>query len=162
MTGDRISRRIEGLLDEADKAIASGEWELALEKSRDVLAFDPGNEDALAFVGAAERRLSSDAPPIPVSQDVGSLGLESDSRPDLKTIPSTQKIPESFANGRYQVKKFLGEGGKKLVYLALDTVLDRQIAFSLIKAEGLDDQARQRVTREAQYFPTKTRPSIRL
>ena len=41
--------------------------------------------------------------------------------------------PTSFANGRYQVKRFLGEGGKKKIYLAQDTTLDREVAFALIK-----------------------------
>ncbi|MBA7605719.1 Serine/threonine-protein kinase PknD [subsurface metagenome] len=58
--------------------------------------------------------------------------------------------PTSFASGRYQVKKFLGEGGKKKVYLTLDTVLDRDVAFALIKTEKLDDKSRTRITREAQ------------
>ncbi len=57
--------------------------------------------------------------------------------------------PASFAEGRYQVKKFLGEGGKKKVYLAHDTLLDRDVAFALIKTEGLDGNARKRITREA-------------
>jgi len=57
--------------------------------------------------------------------------------------------PTSFASGRYQVKKFLGEGGKKKVYLAHDTLLDRDVAFALIKTEKLDDASRTRVTREA-------------
>ena len=35
-------------------------------------------------------------------------------------------------------------------YLALDTLLDREVAFALIKTEGLDDIARARITREAQ------------
>ncbi len=48
------------------------------------------------------------------------------------------------------VKGLLGEGGKKRVYLAHDTTLDRDVAFGLIKAEGLDVAARQRITREAQ------------
>jgi tetratricopeptide (TPR) repeat protein len=55
----------------------------------------------------------------------------------------------SFAGGRYQVKKFLGEGGKKKVYLVHDTLLDRDVAFALIKTEKLDDATRTRVTREA-------------
>ena len=59
-------------------------------------------------------------------------------------------VPTSFASGRYTVKKKLGEGGKKKVYLAHDTVLDRDVAFALIKTEGLDDSARTRITREAQ------------
>jgi tetratricopeptide (TPR) repeat protein len=57
--------------------------------------------------------------------------------------------PTSFANGRYQVKKFLGEGGKKKVYLVHDTSLDRDVAFALIKTEKLDDATRARVNREA-------------
>jgi serine/threonine protein kinase len=63
--------------------------------------------------------------------------------------PSTIE-PTSFARGRYQVKKFLGEGGKKKVYLAHDTLLDRDVAFALIKTEKLDDSAKKRITREAQ------------
>ena len=68
-------------------------------------------------------------------------------------------IPTSFANGRYQVKKFLGEGGKKKVYLAHDTVLDRDVAFALIKTEKLDETALTRITREAQAMGKLGRPS---
>ncbi len=64
----------------------------------------------------------------------------------------TEKAPEStsFVAGRYQVEKLLGEGGKKKVYLARDTVLDRDIAFAQIKADKLDEDARTRIRREAQ------------
>jgi tetratricopeptide (TPR) repeat protein len=58
-------------------------------------------------------------------------------------------MPTSFASGRYKVKKFLGEGGKKKVYLVHDTLLDRDVAFALIKTEKLDDATRIRVSREA-------------
>ena len=47
--------------------------------------------------------------------------------------------PAPFASGRYTVSKFLGEGGKKKVYLAHDNTLDRDVAFALIKTEGLDE-----------------------
>jgi tetratricopeptide (TPR) repeat protein len=57
--------------------------------------------------------------------------------------------PTSFAGGRYQVKKFLGEGGKKKVYLSHDNTLDRDVAFALIKTEKLDAIARTRIKREA-------------
>ncbi|MCI0789632.1 MAG: protein kinase, partial [Chloroflexi bacterium] len=63
------------------------------------------------------------------------------------TAPSE---PNSFANGRYQVQRLLGEGGKKKVYLAHDTTLDREVAFALIKTEGLDETSRTRIRREAQ------------
>jgi len=62
----------------------------------------------------------------------------------------TPTVPTSFAAGRYQVKRFLGEGGRKRVYLAHDTRLDRDVAFSLIKTEGLDASGLARVRREAQ------------
>lgn len=56
----------------------------------------------------------------------------------------------SFTYGRYQVNKFLGEDGKKKVYLAHDTVPNRDVAFALIKTKTLDDASRERITREAQ------------
>jgi tetratricopeptide (TPR) repeat protein/ribosomal protein L40E len=72
----------------------------------------------------------------------------------IKATPPPTKPPSpeptSFAGGRYQVKKLLGEGGKKRVYLTRDTVLDRDVAFALIKTEKLDDEARTRIKREAQ------------
>jgi tetratricopeptide (TPR) repeat protein len=70
----------------------------------------------------------------------------------VEPVPETappSPMPTSFAGGRYQVNKFLGEGGKKKVYLAHDTLLDRDVAFALIKTEKLDDASRVRVTREA-------------
>ena len=70
---------------------------------------------------------------------------------ELGTQPAaTPEQPTAFADGRYIVERFLGEGGKKQVYLARDAVLDRNVAFALIKTEGLDETARTRVAREAQ------------
>ena len=64
--------------------------------------------------------------------------------------PSTPELPASYASGRYEVKRFLGEGAKKRVYLAHDTRLDRDVALAVMKTEGLDADARLRVQREAQ------------
>jgi tetratricopeptide (TPR) repeat protein len=61
-------------------------------------------------------------------------------------------VPDSFVAGRYQVKRFLGEGGKKKVYLVYDTLLDRDVAFSLIKTEGLDEVGITRIKQEAQLM----------
>ena len=76
--------------------------------------------------------------------------LPTQSVPQL--APETRLSPEptSFAGGRYQVKKLLGEGGKKRVYLVHDSVLDRDVAFAQIKTERLDEDARTRIKREAQ------------
>src|SRR3990172_9526446 len=59
-------------------------------------------------------------------------------------------LPASFAGGRYQVKRFLGEGGRKRVYLAHDTKLDSDVAVAVIKTEGLDSDSLTRIRREAQ------------
>ena len=48
MATERIQRRIDLLLDEADQAVANSEWELVLDRAKNVLAFDPENQDALA------------------------------------------------------------------------------------------------------------------
>jgi serine/threonine protein kinase len=61
-------------------------------------------------------------------------------------------MPVSFVGGRYQVKRFLGEGGKKKVYLVHDTMLDREVAFSLIKTEGLDEVGIARIKQGAQLM----------
>jgi hypothetical protein len=65
--------------------------------------------------------------------------------------PQSPPLPKhtSFVEGRYQVKRLIGEGGMKRVYLTYDTKLDRDVAFSLIKPGKLDDMARTRVSREA-------------
>ena len=145
MASERVQRRIDRLLDQIEEAVDQLDWEVVLARAHAVLAIDPQNQDALTFLAAGERAQASSAPAAP--QESTSL-----------TPPAaTPDQPSSFANGRYQVKRFLGEGGKKRVYLAQDTLLDREVAFALIKTEGLDDASRTRITREAQAMgPTPT------
>jgi hypothetical protein len=85
-----------------------------------------------SLVLAADGRLAADAPGVERPPDTGA------------------PLPSSFAGGRYQVRAFLGEGAKKRVYLAHDTKLDRDVAFALIKTDGLDADGLVRVRREAQ------------
>ena len=74
--------------------------------------------------------------------------------------PVTER-PVSFTNDRYQIKDLLGEGGKKKVYRAYDSLLDRDVALALIKTEGLDEDAKSRITREAQAMGrVGTHPNI--
>ena len=135
MASERIQGHIDRLLDEVDEAI---NWEQVRDRSQAVLALGPNNQDALTFLAAAGRALSSDSPTHPTSTTT---------TPGLTVTPDQ---PTSFANGRYQLKRFLGEGGRNKVYLAHDTLLDRDGDFALIKAEGLDDTSRARIQREAQ------------
>ena len=120
MASERVQRRIDIPLDEADQAIAQSDWSVVRDRAQNVLALDPDNGDAATFLAAADRALASGGQP-PAST----------STPTSKEPTADQ--PTSFANGRYQVERFLGEGGKKKIYLAQDTTLDREVAFALIK-----------------------------
>ena len=134
MTSERTQRQIQRLLDEAEEAITRRDWPAVRETAMDILALDPESVDGRSFLGAAERRL-------------GAAG-----KSDANEAPATPglQVPEAFVSGRYTVKRLLGEGGKKRVYLAHDTLLDRDVAFALIKTEGLDGEGRERIAREAQ------------
>ena len=139
MASERVQRQIDRLLDEAEVAITEEDWQTV--GSRSVLAIDPVNSDAMTYLAAAERAVGGSTPPATPNPTT------SDSPP---TSDTTSSQPTSFANDRYQVKRFLGEGGKKKVYLAQDTRLDREVAFALFKTEGLDETSRTRIQREAQ------------
>jgi class 3 adenylate cyclase len=77
--------------------------------------------------------------------------LEAPARPTRTPTPTpSPALPASFAGDRYQVKRFLGEGGRKRVFLAHDTRLDRDVAIAVIKTEGLDEAGLARIRREAQ------------
>jgi class 3 adenylate cyclase len=58
--------------------------------------------------------------------------------------------PLHLGDGRYVIDSFLGEGGRKRVYLAHDSALDRDVALAIVKTAGLDERGRVRVRREAQ------------
>ena len=72
------------------------------------------------------------------------------SAPAPPAAPPERPSGISFAGGRYVVKRLLGEGGKKRVYLARDGSLGRDVAVSVIKTDGLDDPGQLRVRHEAQ------------
>ena len=178
MPSERIQRRIDSLLDEADEAVREHQWTVVRERAQSALTLDPENADALAYLAAAERapgpnppassqaaggrRQGHDSPNSPGGEGVGAQFIApADGAPhtaelsaaepppagaalpgesatsSAPTVPEAQ--PTSFVGGRYIVKRFLGEGGKKKVYLAHDVQLDRDVAFALIKTEGLDE-----------------------
>jgi hypothetical protein len=143
MPSERVQRRIDALLDEADEAISRRDWQTARELADAALGFDPDNDEAAGFLRAAERALAT--------PDVTVVSQTDDSSPAKATVPADSAHERtSFGNDRYQVSKFLGEGGKKRVYQAHDTLLDRDVAFALIKTEGFDQTSKERISREAQ------------
>jgi len=146
MPSERVQRRIDRLLDDAEQAMDQRDWTLEQSLAREVLSLDPENGDGATFLAAAERMLPSGA----AAAERQTPFAPGDTAQSSDSPPRDDPQPASFANGRYAVKRFLGEGGKKKVYLAHDTLLDRDVAFALIKTEGLDEVGRDRITREAQ------------
>jgi tetratricopeptide (TPR) repeat protein len=133
MPSERIQRQIDALLDEADAAMRADDWATVGQRAQAALRLDPANEDARGYMQAAARADEA-----------------TDARADVVAPATSDSAPASFAGGRYVAQRFLGEGGKKRVYLAHDELLDRDVAFALIKTEGLDEVGRERVVREAQ------------
>ena len=70
-----------------------------------MLRLDPENADALAYLAAAQREPGISGPKLPRA---GATAPSSKTASALATADQ----PAAFANGRYQVKDFLGEGGK--------------------------------------------------
>ena len=80
---------------------------------------------------------------------------DSDTLGDLPEGASAAPVPPeplttSFAGGRYQVVRLLGEGGQKKVYLARDERLEHNVVISFLKAQQLGPQGVARLQREAQ------------
>jgi class 3 adenylate cyclase len=98
---------------------------------------------------AAPRTPNATTAPAPSQPAAGSMSLSASGVTPAPSQPPAGG-PTSFAAQRYQVKSFLGEGGRKRVYLAADTRLNRDVAIAIIKTEGLDEASMQRLRREAQ------------
>ena len=62
----------------------------------------------------------------------------------------TADVPDSVADGRYRVREFLGERGRKRVYLARDTAADRDVALAVFETEGADEAVLATSRRETQ------------
>ena len=142
MVSERVQRQIDRLLDEAEAAMAELHWGVVMQRSQAALVLQPENPDANTYLEAANKALDNGTASVQPAESSATAKAVSEVAPTAE--------PTSFSDGRYVVKRFLGEGGKKIVYLAHDELLDRDIAFALIKSEGLDDISRERITREAQ------------
>lgn len=97
MPSERIQRQIDQHLDAAEQAGLRLDWSAAVEHAGAALGLDPDNEDAPVLRAAAERRLTTEALAEPV----------------IPPVPVSDPSPRSFANGRYEVKRFLGEGARR-------------------------------------------------
>lgn len=72
-----------------------------------------------------------------------------------------QYIGRTVGGGRFQLQSLLGEGGMASVYLAYDSVLDRQVAVKTLHTElGREQSFRERFRREAQSVAKLTHTNI--
>ena len=91
MASDRIQRQIDRFLDEAEDAVAHGDWGTAKDCAEKVFAFDPENSDGLAFLSAAARSLGgTEATPPGVDHS----GMRAAARDDVQ---------ERFLSGKLEV-----------------------------------------------------------
>jgi hypothetical protein len=95
MASERIQRQIDRLLDEAEQASDVEDWETVQDRVRRVLTFYSENVDSLAYAAVAERSLDD------------SFAIPSGSEAPPSTL---EPFPSSFAPGRYEGKRFIGEG----------------------------------------------------
>ncbi len=103
----------------------------------------------------------------PLNVDVACHACGRKNPPEMKFCPGcgvgTSEAPAPFAappvlgasttllaGGRYEITSVLGEGARKRVYRATDTLLDREVAIALMKVEHLDEAGMIRLRREAQ------------
>ena len=54
MVSERVQRRIEQFLDEAEEALAANNWDTAEKRAEAVLSLDPENQDAATSLGAVD------------------------------------------------------------------------------------------------------------
>ncbi|WP_086562483.1 protein kinase domain-containing protein [Streptomyces africanus] len=72
-----------------------------------------------------------------------------------------QYAGRALANGRYQLRDLLGQGGMASVHLAYDSVLDRQVAIKTLHTDlGREQAFRERFRREAQSVAKLTHTNI--
>ena len=68
---------------------------------------------------------------------------------DLRQEPLAADVPAEIA-GRYRVKRFLGQGGRKRVYLSDDTATGTEVAVALFDTDGGGSHDPARARREAE------------
>jgi serine/threonine protein kinase len=135
-------KRVERLLSNISAAAGKDDWKTVRNLSEVVLSLDPENMSAVGFLKVSKQMLQA------LQRETQQASVEAQAVQDK----SLEAHPHSFVDRRYMVKVFLGEGARKKAYLAHDTVLDRDVAFALIKTKGLDEDAKRRVVREAQVM----------
>ena len=75
MSSERIQRRIDRLLDQAEEAMDRLDWASVRDVAKVVLGLDPDNNDALAFLASVEQVLKTEPDPTS-SQSTNTWSIE--------------------------------------------------------------------------------------
>jgi tetratricopeptide (TPR) repeat protein len=123
-----------------------GDLERAIEIYDRVLSFDYHFKDVAARADKAKRMLQERRDPVASATP----GTSSSGGPTTSVKP-----------GRYQLERELGRGGMGVVYLARDTVLEREVAYKVLP-EGLRENpnALRNFLREAKAAAQLNHPNI--
>ena len=103
--------------------------------------------------------------------EVASLLASHEDAGDFIETPAIAINPEALFEGEalkagddlgpFRIERLLARGGMGIVYLALDTRLDRRVALKLVPPElAYDLQLRERLHREARALATLSHPVI--
>ncbi|HUF54920.1 MAG TPA: protein kinase [Dehalococcoidia bacterium] len=97
----------------------------------------------------------------PAESGIEVAGGRSGGSHDEVTIAGSTTAQPAFAEGRYLVRRLLGGGGQKTVYLVHDQLLDRQCALSILRTTALGSESIERFQREARAMAgIGTHPNI--
>ena len=81
------------------------------------------------------------------------------SEPALDRLSAMFRGPD-VAGTRYELVSVLGRGGMGVVYLARDSALDREVALKVIDRPSADQEATDRLAREARILARLEHPGI--
>ena len=93
----RLARRVQDLLDEAEIAADEGDWAQAAEWLRDALVLDPEDDDALALLAMATRRMAVAA--VPAAQAIDGRTAATPIAPEGPETPAATTIDAGAPNG---------------------------------------------------------------
>jgi len=116
----------------------SAEFERAIEIYEKILSFDYHYQGVAARIEHAREQLAAQPP-----------------------APGATTNPENSVSGRYVVDRELGRGGMGVVYLARDTVLERDVAYKVLPEQLRGNaSALQNFLREAKAAAQLNHPNI--
>ena len=101
------------------------------------------NREGARFCDSCGTELISEQPPAQVDE----RARVSATRDMAEPLPAD--VPTEIA-GRYRVRRFLGQGGRKRVYLSTDTIGGAEVALALYDTEGVGAGIQARARREAE------------